>query len=264
MTKKRSLYVMITMAVSAILALVVYHSASSTSGLPHRMTPLTATYTITRFSAGDALPINTETRGFAVAGNGSSVELFYRPDPAFPVKFVAIRVVTDISAKQRIHIVPFGQSKSTYPLTDEQANREVRQPATECSGQSAGTLLGYEVLRVSEVTVGTDKLGESFDKIETIQWRAPALNCLSLRTETTFYKGGNVRQREIQSYVTLREGEPDSSLFEIPKDYTERLPSETMALSERLYPNDKAFRCGACDLTRIDEPYLKAQTRVTQ
>ena len=132
MPRNKYLYGVSLMVMIAGVTLAIYNFSSlQTTGLaqvPNKMTPLTATYTINRFSSSDTLPTSTETRGFAVRSDGSSVELFFRPDPAGSSKLTTMSVITDVSTRRTVNLVQFGKWKTTYPLAEQQINSVAKRP----------------------------------------------------------------------------------------------------------------------------------------
>jgi hypothetical protein len=98
-----------------------------------------------------------------------------------------------------------------------------------------------------------------YDKRQTDRWLAPALNCLPLRTEVTTSNESKVKGRLVEMYLTIKEGEPDSHLFEIPQDYVERTPSEAMMEAARRFPNNPQWALGGSDLTPFDNVHRNYQ-----
>lgn len=226
---------------------------------PGRITPLSASYNTTVFKGNDAVPFSSETKGFAVRSDGSSVELFYRPDPEDSSKISTLRIVTDVATRKRVNLVPFAKRKTTYSLSPRDLSAAVMHPVAGCVGKPSGTLLGFPVVKSSEEIAGSNLLGPAFDKIKTDSWYAPDLNCLALRSESSYLKGVSVQQRTVVQYLEIRLGEPEKEMFQVPEEYTEGSPSEVMAATQRLYPHNKAFATAGCDNSAKDSVYHSGQ-----
>ena len=219
--------------------------------------PLTGMYSIVDFATDNSV-MNTELRGYALRSNGANVVSFYRPSPTEGTKLVAINVVADPIARKATRVVPFIATKVTYPLTQAQIDQTKTQAGATCTGEKS-EILGYAVVKSQDVQISSESvhLGPAFDRIEVDRWLAPSLNCLAIRTETRFMKDKKVVQGRVATYVTLKEGEPEASLFEVPANYVERTPSETVAEAARRFPNDPRFG-KLCDMTQLDNVYNNA------
>ncbi len=254
--------VIIALGCSAVGVFLVRHfswPASAQSAISIK--PFVATYTTADF-AGDNSLIEAEFRGYALRSDGASVVSFYRPSPAEGSKLVSIHTVTDPGTRTATRVAPLINSKVTYPLTQAQLEAERATLTASCVGERVEPILGYAVLK-SQETISSSasvQLGPAYDKIHFDRWRAPALNCAPLRTEVSFFKDGRLVQRRVATYLAIREGEPDSSLFKIPEDYIERTPSDAVAEAARRFPNDVRFG-RQCAMPQLDDVYLRARER---
>lgn len=80
--------------------------------------------------------------------------------------------------------------------------------------RALSTILGYSVVRVEES-----------DNVErVVRWVAPDLDCYPLEKTTWFLeprRGGDFQETIVDK---IEPGEPPTSLFMVPSDYTERSP----------------------------------------
>jgi hypothetical protein len=64
--------------------------------------------------------------------------------------------------------------------------------------------------------------------------------------------------------VTVKEGEPEAWIFDVPATYIERPPSAAMAEAARRFPGVKGIACQSCDQSKKDEAYYHAQKHNSQ
>jgi len=146
----------------------------------------------------------------------------------------------DPANKRRYLAIPILRAKSTTPVSETQVENYLLSLANStCAGESDGMIAGVPVLK---------KHVEDFDPAEgktiTITtWRAPSLGCRILRQILVASGGVDADSRHELDTLSIRLGEPDSSLMEYPADYAERPPSshqeelarlEGKTISERL------------------------------
>lgn len=224
--------------------------------------PFTATYNITEFF--NEMPRAPQLQGFMRRSDGSNVVLHYRPDPRGGTKLMSINVVSDFTTKKATRVMQFIDTTTTYPIQQAEANRLETQLRAGCTAESAGSMLGYDVVKTREVLVNSDtvNLGPAYDRMQHDRWLAPALNCAPLRVEVTFYKDNKLVQRRVETALTVLEGEPDASAFQIPAGYVERTPGEAMLEADRRYPNDPlfGFRGGHGNVQPLDTVYRRANS----
>jgi len=217
-------------------------------------TPFTGSSTRVTLKQDGSLA-HTETRALVVRADGSSVELFYR-DPINPAHPTPMRIIRNLQVQQSIHLVPFVKTKTTYPMTP--AELAGFQPPNPCSGQISGTMLGYDVLRSSESMPQRKESG--LDRIESVRWRAPKLDCVPLRTEERVFKDGQVAQTTVESYITVVEGVADKDWFDVPADYQEQTPGQVMTLAAQMYPDNVYLKLDPrCPLAPLDDVYARSE-----
>lgn len=223
--------------------------------------PLTATYSIATYGPNGL--VDSETRGYALRSDAASVVLMYRPSPTDGSKLVSINVVTDLIGRRSVRVMPFITSKVTYAMTQAQVSHEKAKASARCAGEPADPVLGYAVVKAREVisSSASNQLGPEFDRIQFDRWRAPGLNCLALRTEVTLSKDNKVLQRRVETYIEIREGDPDSALFRIPDDYVERTPTDAVNEAARRFPNDPRFGGRQCNMTQLDDVYANTRKK---
>ncbi len=262
-TRRVVVVVLVVSSVAAAMWLRVRAGATASASQPPQTSSETRPFIAIRSDVnlipGQPSPMSTEIRTIAVRTDGSNVELLHRRDPSGSGKTVYIRSILDVPGRQRIVVDPISESLITYPLADAVTSAYRVHPVSKCAGVPAGQILGYDV-NVEETSLGPEQAGPAVDEMQIRAWRAARLNCLPLRREMTIFKGGQESQRIVESVVTVTEGEPDPSLFEIPQGYVERQPSEAMAESARRYPNDKDWQCPNCSKSQAnkDQAYFHA------
>jgi hypothetical protein len=216
--------------------------------------PFIATRSDVTVLAGNPVPVSSEILTIAVRSDGSIVELAHRKDPSGKRNTVYIRTILDVPNKQRVIVEPISESLIKYPLVDQAVSAYAVRGMAQCAGTLTSPILGYAVALEEEAQTGAGN-----DEVKVRSWRAPQLDCTPLRREIIILKGGTEVQRITRTVLTVTEGEPDKSLFEIPQGYVERQPSEAMAEAARRYPNDPDWRCPNCSQTQRhkDEAYWK-------
>jgi len=212
----------------------------------------TATQVEAIYEGEDPIVALTRTTTVAVRGDGSYAALGHFTDPSGGVKTWVTRGITDLTAREFVSIDPFSESVSTYPMSPQQAAHESRMVQSTCSGESAGTVLGFDVL-LKEATV--NEPGQRVDRIVTTSWLAPKLHCFPLRSESVFYAKGLVTQRTIKTVLSVRVGEPPGWVFERPSNYVERAPSEARREAERRYPNHECCKHASAGTDDDEEVY---------
>lgn len=233
-------------------------AAARQAQTPAQIFPFTALVVNASFEPGSSIATQTEVRTFAVRSDGSTVELFHRPDPSGTGRTLYIRKIIDVQGKRKVVVDPFSESTTTYPLQDKAVAFHAAKPISACGGLQDGAQLGYPVARIEE-TLGPEDTGPMIDKIAVRAWLPLKLNCIPIRRESVFFKGGKELQHNLDSFVSVSEGEPDPSLFEVPTNYVERAPSAAMAEAFRRFPNDRSFDCGTCDQSQKDAAYSHAR-----
>ncbi len=242
-----------SLTIVLLFGLILWHGRLAKAQLEAKPSAFTATRFEATFLANQTLPIDTETTIFAVRDDGSTAELHQRNDPTGGQKVFYIKKILDVTGKREVVVDPFSESTVTYPLANKTVAYHAAKPISDCGGTAAGELLGYPVRRV-ETTIKSE--GPGFDEDRTQLWVSPRLNCFALRREDALIKGGEVIQRSTESTLTVSEGKPETSFFEIPTTYVERSPSVAMGVADRRYPG-KGF-CAKCSQAKKDEAYFLA------
>lgn len=209
-------------------------------------TELTATMeeTFYRYPSGER--VRVQPSKFVQFSDGSTVEVLDQVSPGGIA--VQRRTVTDLQRRQTVVVDGLTESVTTYKLNDTAVAFHRRHTDATCSAASSSPrerLLGFEVVRLEERTAMPD--GE-IRKVES--WRAPSLNCLSLKE--TLYLGRQEAALSITSMRIVNEvqlQEPANSLLTTPAGYVERAPSAVLAEYRRRYaPNqDVCPTCGRAE-----------------
>ncbi len=195
--------------------------------LPKRR-PFTATAVETRYGS-DGVKAYQETYTFAVRSDGSQAKAVNRR--ARDGNWYEMRMVVDIPRRRRVSIDPITQSITTYNLSAGEAAL-LALPDRSCQGIDGGdaNLLGYVAKRVVENLQFRD------GKVQGLEsWRAPALDCFPLREIDSQGPLGGNSPRNLVEVVTVIEGEPASSMFEVPASYAERSPSDVVSEFNRRF-----------------------------
>ncbi len=194
---------------------------------------LTAKVAIDYFGQNGKLT-RTETWTEAVSPDGSVARIRStvngRPDP--------IGVILDVAKASRIAFDPLGKTVTTYHLkTGEVKGSELGRPSCAIPlGAESEIVLGYLTYHFKEsYVVGTKSVKEE-------RWVAPTLDCFPLERSYDVWDSGQYQGRTVGHVVSLTVGIPHPSLFEVPKGYVERAPTDAMAThAEKL-----GQKCGAC------------------
>ncbi len=225
------------------------------SGPPQPIPAFTATEVEIIYEGHDTvLALTLTPKTIAVRGDGSFAYLYHHRAPFPNVWTLARRDVTDVSEKMFFQVDPFSESVSSYRLSKSVAAYSAKTYRGTCEGQSAGEILGYEVVLTERTVPQNNPL---LERIVTRRWLAPRLFCFPLRTEMLVFADGKMTQRTIKSVTYLVEGEPASWIFSFPTNYTERSPSAAALEAQRRFPNDECCKHGAEGLEMQDEAYYR-------
>lgn len=153
------------------------------------------------------------------------------------------RIVLGIHQKQRVSIDPLTESITTYPLSDRSVTSftHVVPGCTEDANAEHTSLLGYDVVK-SVDTKGVYRVEN---------WLAPKLDCLALKSTVLLEVNGSMLPFTVVEAHSIAVGDPDQTLFEIPKSFVERAPSQVLAEHDRRYPGGPK----GCDFTKFDQAY---------
>jgi hypothetical protein len=169
-----------------------------------------------------------------------------------------MKKITDVPGKRRVAVDPWSESVTSYPQREEGIRFHAAKVVSDCGGKAAGELLGYPVTLVESV-FSSQEVGLEGPEVRQLAWHANQLNCFPLRKEIRLFDGGKEIARTVETVVSVTEGQPDPSHFQIPAGYVERSPSEAMAEAARRYPKIMEIQCGPCQNTRLDEAYFHHQ-----
>ena len=149
--------------------------------------------------------------------------------PGRPAESHKIRTIMDLSARQRVMVDPFTESKFTMALSDEEVRHlrtkhdcySTRENQSIDLNPPEETILGYRVVKKIETT----PIDGEFMRFEV--WVAPELNCYQLRSTILDVTDPNapVILTQVEA-VEIIPGEPDGSMFETPSGFTERSPED--------------------------------------
>lgn len=218
----------------------------------------TATQIEAFYEGEDPIVAITRTSTVALRSDGSYTQMSHFTDPSGGVRSWARRGVTDLASGEFVSIDPFSESVSTYPMSQQTAARESKAFRDTCNGESAGTVLGFDVIRKESIVT---RPGDIVDRVVVLSWVAPKLHCFSLRSETLLYAQGKLTQRTIKAVTNIKIGDPPSWVFERPQGYVERAPSEARREAERRFPNHDCCKNGSLGAEVEDKIYDEARTR---
>ena len=189
-------------------------------------------------TAGDKGPVIRNVRTYARKKDGSWADVETLESPAGEVGDQETFV--DVNSGRQVTLEPFSKSAMTEILTPRHIIRRVRlcPPGINSPTLEHGWILGYDVVKV------TTQYSVSKGRKETIEaWMAPTLGCYSLRRSEV---GSNGPHNEFEATDVI-EGDPPSSMFEVPADYVERSPSELSAewearFGKEFWPNSNLIK----------------------
>ncbi len=173
------------------------------------------------------------------------------------------REVYDVATGQGIEIDPATNSKTTMFLPQPIVDRLSKRVNPSCDGgllpdsvveDGAESILGYDVVKVtenSEMPNGVTMTNE--------EWRSPQLNCFPLLQRTTVVDSAGIGALNLREVKAVVQAEPGAKLFQIPKGYAERSPSEVVAATERLKGEELCIPCSEEWVTRADQNYYGSQ-----
>ena len=244
--------VLIVSGVGAVLVVVVIKALFGQGLQP---VPITV-HAVQRHYDGSGKQVGSETMTKAVRNDASNVWVRETMDG----RNVGIRAIIEVPKRTRTVVDPITESTTTYHLTPT----DVKQ--TDCAkwypGLSSGSaLLGREQIlgrEVLHVKVDTRTRNNGQDGIYRESWIAPALGCIALKEVTSMYDQAKVKAYQVTEVESIKEGEPDAKLFNIPGNYTERPPSAVFQENAR-----RTGRvCPSCERNtgaRLDSIYIGSQ-----
>jgi hypothetical protein len=152
--------------------------------------------------------------------------------------------VLDVNSSKEIQLEPFTKSIMTFYLSPSELAARLaskRCPGTIAQSAERANMLNYEAVR--------DKT--EYQKSTSDRWFAPNLSCFTLKE---VYSTASGAWNE-KNAVSLIEGEPKASMFEIPPDYVERSPSQIAAAWTAVFPGSVWMSDKAA--TSFDEKYFR-------
>lgn len=133
-------------------------------------------------------------------------------------------------------------------------NAAIRQEAQCTHSGQLRQVAGVDTYRVDEwwEAPGQDRV------LHRERWIAPALGCFALRSVSTWYNSGEVVSTTLVEPIAIAFEEPGAQLFEVPRSFTERAPSEVILGRMRVDPEE--YPCLTCAanpdaLERLDAIY---------
>lgn len=218
-----------TLAVALTAFLLVTHTPVGVRVVqaePAR-TEFTAIIRTQQFNASSKLML-TDVVAVALRGDGSRAEkrIVRNDNP------MEVRTVIDTNAAKKTVLDVLTESKTTYNVTPVEVIAYRHKPTSCTVGNQQSemsTMLGHEVVKV----VTSEIPGQPSSR--KVQWRAPELNCLPLRTQAReVLADGTLGSYSIEEVTSLSLGAPDKSMFEIPPNFQERSPSSVMERAREL------------------------------
>ena len=202
----------------------------------------TATYVpfaaqIVEESFGDSAavkPVTVQNIIYGRQSNGSEASLtsVHSPDNQQTAQLVYI---LDVNSGKEIQLEPFTKSSMTFYLSKEQLTQTLDSrhcPTNVNALTEHSKILNYDVVRYRD---NSGSSAESPTDDMDDEWIAPRLACFVLKEIFTESSGPWNRR----TVVSLTEGEPPSSMFNIPPEYVERSPREMAAKWSDTFPGSK-------------------------
>lgn len=187
------------------------------------------TETMSSPQAGNPLPY-VRTFSLAVREDGSWAKITRYP---FAEDTAYERDIYDMGTGMWTSVDDLSKSTVTRQMTEHQMSTLKAAPAASCGGKAAGMILDQNVQYIETIDDSEDR------QITVKKWKATALGCVALRQETIMKeKRGDAWTLTIDTSLQAFSlvFEPVDQFFQVPKDYTERKPSEVYQELHRLYP----------------------------
>lgn len=212
-----------------------------------------------------------DTVVYAVRADGSVANSVSRSirNPAFSkrIEKMEFRTIYDTVGKMQTTLYPGFRGKTSVPLSDAAVLSLRSRPLSGCAGSPisspsspAGpdTILGFRVVRT--VTTGGDGVQE--DSYRLVEYRAPGLDCFSLRTvlEARNAQGAYV-VRQVKEAQEVFLGSPHADLFEVPQGYSEMPPSQALEEDSRMR-GIPASACARDTGKRADARYFEQRADI--
>ena len=213
--------------------------------------PFTATKVIMSFSSQTGEYLTARQQQYAIRSDGTQVVWMTKIDPLGQPKIS--KTVYDVPLERKRSADELTESYVTTPMSG--IAHSLQHRAGVCAGQPLASerVFGYEVVRTEDEFAIPTPAGGRF---RHVRYQAPSLNCYTMREEAYKSKGdGPLVRFEVKEVVSLLEGEPDPSLFELPEGYTERTPTEMLREFGRRHSSQAMSEEKLQKLHKLDEAY---------
>lgn len=232
--KRAALWSLLAMGVGALSYWVSTIATVKAQG--GEWTPFTVAMVERDYSGSSIKPWKVENYIYAVRRDGSWV----RDDKRQIMPHGGwgdMRVVMNYSARTWTTVDPSTESIVTYPYS-QKTIAHLSVPPVTCSNDpnaQHATVLGYDT-----VVVRAQLPAPSGGVASATYWKSPALNCFALKEVWTFRCKTCPAARNTREALVVSEGFPSPALYQIPRNYIERTPSEVLARSAQLNPAEPA------------------------
>lgn len=207
------------------------------------------------FASGAAVqPVDVHDITFARRSDGSEVTStsVHSPDKLQVGQSVGI---LDVHSSKEISLEPFTKSSMTFYLSPKQLNQTLDSrhcPANVDELGEHSKILDYDVVR--HRFKWDDGSGSDPESPTDDEWIAPYLACFTLKEIFAVSWGAWNRS----TVVSLTEGEPPTSMFDIPDGYVERSPSEMAAKWTDTFPGSKYVPDSS--IRNMDQQYYRQRS----
>ncbi|HUQ95695.1 MAG TPA: hypothetical protein VM120_28715 [Bryobacteraceae bacterium] len=185
-----------------------------------------------RFYDGAGSLVHVRPQTVAVQNDGSNVKV----DGGFWLgalaekrpKILEHRIIIDQQARTLISVYPDLKMKITAPLrVGELQSQRVDSFATcNRTGWELEASLNTTISGQPAIFMKRERL-KGGDSWITREWVSPELGCIALKKEVLMTVNGAEQKSEVV-LKSLRIGEPDPALFNVPRDFAETLPSKVL------------------------------------
>lgn len=247
-----ALFIAATAAIGAVAFFI--GRTRPTSAQATSWAPFTAVMVSQTYSHGSAAPTATGNHIHAVRGDGSWVDVALREVRG---QLYRVSVIQNLALRRRVTIDPMTESTTTYPLSAATANR-LATPETSCTSDANAphkSMLGYDVVEVKR-----NRPGPGGQTTVVDDWDATALNCFPLQRTVTLSQEGVASFRRIVTAISVAAGPPDSALFQVPGNYTERSPSQVLAAFAKRFPGASSSLPPSSAKSMLDGVYNNYRT----
>jgi len=195
-------------------------------------------------SAAQPTEVTDITYGRRSSGSEVSFTSFHGPDG----QIGQLVYILDVSSSKEIQLEPFTKSSMTFYLSPKDLNQRLDSRGCSANTDEMGEhskLLGYDVVRYRE------KEGSSYRYTTQDAWVAPYLACFALKQ----IDATNFGPWNRTTVLSIIEGEPPSSMFDIPPEYVERSPSQLNTAWGAIFHGSQFWSDGA--LANVEQHYYR-------